>query len=63
MLNINFRGTHVFKSLFSIKLSVKWDQAEVSKTILKISLIWPLKFWFSGLFYVHDYNSKTILLT
>ena len=60
MLNINFRGTHVFKSLFSIILSVKWDQAKVSKSILKFSLIWALKIWFSGLFYIYDYNSKTI---
>ena len=60
MLNINFRGTHVFKSLFSIILSVKWDQAKVSKSILKFSLIWALKIWFSGFFYIYDYNSKTI---
>ena len=39
MLNIDFRGTHVFKSLFSIQLSLKIAQVEVSQTILKILCI------------------------
>ena len=39
MLNIDFRGIHVFKSLFSIQLSLKIAQVEVSQTILKILCI------------------------
>ena len=39
MLNIDFRGTHVYKSLFSIQLSLKIAQVEVSQIILKISCI------------------------
>ena len=39
MQNINLRGTHIFVSLFSMKLSLKWDQVEVYQTILKISYI------------------------
>ena len=33
--NIHFIAIHIFKSLFSIKLSLKLDQSDVSKTILK----------------------------
>ena len=39
MLNIDFIGTHVFKCLFSIQLSLKIAQVEVSQTILKILCI------------------------
>ena len=35
-LNINFTGIHVFDYLFSVKLYEKWDQDEISRTILKI---------------------------
>ena len=38
-LNINFTGIHAFEYLFSVKLYEKWDQDEISRTILKIWLL------------------------
>ena len=36
LLNINFTGIHVFDYLFSVKLYEKWNQDDISRTILKI---------------------------
>ena len=58
--NIHYIAIHISKSLFSIKLSLKWDQSDVSQTILNFSIIWALKNLISGLFYIYDYYSKTI---
>ena len=43
MQNIHFIAIHIFKILFRIKLSLKWDQSDVSKTILKFWIILALK--------------------
>ena len=38
-LNINFTGIHALEHLFSVKFNEKWDQDEISRTILKILLL------------------------
>ena len=38
-LNINFTGIHALEHLFSVKFYEKWDQDEISRTILKIWLL------------------------
>ena len=60
MQNIYFRPIHIFKSLFSIKLSLKWDQVEDPRTKTGENHNFFLEFEFRDVWYINDNKSKTI---